>query len=113
MPEADNTLSKQGVVESLAENIRDMRSRGCTVEFVAQTLSSNGFEITTATLKNYLQRVGAMSMEQSPSKPKSTKRATKRTQQSEPRARVTATPSAIPTTPRAATFTPAADSNDI
>lgn len=117
MPEADDTLSKQGVVESLADNIRDMRSRGCTVDFVAQTLSSNGFEITPATLKNYLQRVGGPSLGQGPTTPKTTKRTKRTAQPATPRARATPTPPVVTAkasaTVRAATFTPAADTNEI
>jgi hypothetical protein len=53
---AQRRLDKQAVVRELAEEIIALQNRGYTLEEVAESLRGRGFEITTATLKNYLQR---------------------------------------------------------
>jgi hypothetical protein len=49
-------LDKQGMVRELAAEIVALQERGYTIEEVAESLRGRGFEITTPTLKNYLQR---------------------------------------------------------
>jgi hypothetical protein len=49
-------LDKQGMVRELAQELVALQQRGYTIEEVAESLRGHGFEITTVTLKNYLQR---------------------------------------------------------
>jgi hypothetical protein len=49
-------LDKQGLVKHLAEEIASLQQRGYTIEEVAESLRGHGLDITTPTLKNYLQR---------------------------------------------------------
>ena len=49
-------LDKQAMVRELAQEIIALQQRGYTIEEVAESLRGRGFEITTPTLKNYLQR---------------------------------------------------------
>ena len=49
-------LDKQAVVRHVADEIAALRKRGYGLEEVAGMLTAGGFEITTPTLKNYLQR---------------------------------------------------------
>jgi len=49
-------LDKQAVVKELAQEIVALQQRGYTIEEVAESLRGRGLEITTPTLKNYLQR---------------------------------------------------------
>ena len=50
-------LDKQGMVKELTDEIIALQQRGYTIEEVAESLRERGLEITTPTLKNYLQRV--------------------------------------------------------
>jgi hypothetical protein len=50
-------LDKQAMVKELADEIIALQQRGYTIEEVAESLRERGLEITTPTLKNYLQRV--------------------------------------------------------
>lgn len=50
-------LDKQGAVRHLASEIGALQARGYTVEQVAESLTTAGIEITTPTLKSYLQRI--------------------------------------------------------
>jgi hypothetical protein len=50
-------LSKQTVVRHLAAEIVSLQERGYTLEQVAESLCGVGLEITTPTLKSYLQRL--------------------------------------------------------
>jgi hypothetical protein len=54
---AQRRLDKQGMVRHIVEAITELQERGYTLEEVAQSLTSKGLEITTPTLKSYLQRV--------------------------------------------------------
>src|SRR6185437_11046541 len=49
-------LDKQALVKHLAEEIASLQQRGYTIEEVAESLRGHGLDITTPTLKNYLQR---------------------------------------------------------
>jgi hypothetical protein len=49
-------LDKQGMVRHLASEILALQQRGYTLEEVAESLRGDGLDITTPTLKNYLQR---------------------------------------------------------
>ncbi len=49
-------LDKQGVVRHLASEILALQERGYTLEEIAESLRGHGLDITTLTLKNYLQR---------------------------------------------------------
>lgn len=56
-------LDKQGVVRHLASEILALQQRGYTLEEVAESLRGHGLDITTPTLKNYLQRAKGASSE--------------------------------------------------
>jgi hypothetical protein len=49
-------LDKQGMVRELAQDLIALQQRGYTIEEVAESLRGRGLDITTPTLKNYLQR---------------------------------------------------------
>lgn len=66
-------LDKQGMVRLLAEEIIALQQRGYTLEEVAESLRGRGLEITTPTLKNYLQRAKSKTEKRSKSKPRATK----------------------------------------
>ena len=53
---AKRKLDKQGMVRILANELVALQQRGYTIEEVAESLRGRGLEITTPTLKNYLQR---------------------------------------------------------
>jgi hypothetical protein len=53
---AQRRLDKQGMVRELAGEIVALQERGYTIEEVAESLRGRGLDITTPTLKNYLQR---------------------------------------------------------
>jgi len=48
--------SKQETVNILKKEIVDLKKRGYTLELISESLTGIGFEISTPTLKNYLQR---------------------------------------------------------
>jgi len=50
-------LTKQAAVQQMAAEIRALQARGYTIEQVVESLHGVGFDITTPTLKSYLQRV--------------------------------------------------------
>ena len=50
-------LNKQAVVKHMAREIAALQARGYTIEQVVESLHGVGLEITTPTLKSYLQRV--------------------------------------------------------
>jgi hypothetical protein len=50
-------LNKQAVVKHMAREIAALQTRGYTIEQVVESLHGVGLEITTPTLKSYLQRV--------------------------------------------------------
>ena len=49
-------LNKQEVVKHLAQEIAALQERGYSLDQVAESLRGHGLEITTPTLKSYLQR---------------------------------------------------------
>ena len=53
---AQRRLDKQAIVKELARELIALQKRGYTIEEVAGSLRERGLEITTPTLKNYLQR---------------------------------------------------------
>lgn len=57
MPEATNKgiANKQEAVKLLKPGITAMKKKGYSLEEITKFLNENGFKITTATLKNYLQ----------------------------------------------------------
>ena len=60
LPPVDDSkrkLDKQGVVRRLADEILALQKRGYTIEQVAESLTTVGLDITTPTLKSYLQRI--------------------------------------------------------
>jgi hypothetical protein len=50
-------LTKQAAVQQMAAEIRALQARGYTIEQVVESLHGVGFDITTPTLKSYLQRI--------------------------------------------------------
>jgi hypothetical protein len=49
-------LDKQGMVRELAQELSALQRRGYTIEEIAESLRERGLDLTTPTLKNYLQR---------------------------------------------------------
>jgi hypothetical protein len=49
-------LDKQGMVRELAKDLLALQQRGYTIEEIAESLRGRGLDLTTPTLKNYLQR---------------------------------------------------------
>lgn len=58
LPPVENakTLNKQEAIGVLTEQIATLRSRGYTIEQIAQALCDSGVQISTPTLKSYLHR---------------------------------------------------------
>jgi DNA-binding transcriptional MerR regulator len=52
-------VSKQEAIRELKRDIEAMQKRGYTLEDIAKFLSDGGVQITTPTLKSYLQRTKA------------------------------------------------------
>jgi intein-encoded DNA endonuclease-like protein len=50
-------LTKQEVVKMLAKEIKSLQKKGYTLEQIATSLKGEGLDISTPTLKSYLQRV--------------------------------------------------------
>jgi transposase len=57
MDSSKRRLTKQAVVKRLAREIAALQGRGYSMEQVSESLRGVGLEITTPTLKSYLQRV--------------------------------------------------------
>ena len=51
--------SKQDAVKVLAKEITALQKRGYTLDQISETLRGEGLDITTPTLKSYLQRIKA------------------------------------------------------
>ena len=51
--------SKQDAIKMLAKEIAALQKRGYTLDQIAETLRGEGLDITTPTLKSYLQRIKA------------------------------------------------------
>jgi hypothetical protein len=56
MDPAQRKLDKQGAVKRLKEKIALIQQRGYTIEQIAESLTTAGLQLTTPTLKSYLQR---------------------------------------------------------
>ena len=59
-------LTKQEVVKMLAREIKSLQKRGYSLEQIASSLKGEGLDISTPTLKSYLQKA------KTPTKPKPT-----------------------------------------
>jgi hypothetical protein len=94
---ATEKLNKQGVVEHILAALEKMIERGFTIPQIAESMRGEGFDITTPTLKSYLQRIRA----------KSGGKKTKKTPKSNRPAPV---PSSAPTRPREPEVTAASGS---
>jgi hypothetical protein len=69
LPAVDSSkrrLTKQDVVKRLARELAAVQARGYTMEQIAECLRGIGFEISTPTLKSYLQRVKKRSGKDAP-----------------------------------------------
>ena len=55
---AKRRINKQGLIRLLAQEIAALQERGYTIEDVVESLHGWGLDITTPTLKSYLQRSG-------------------------------------------------------
>jgi len=96
-PEPEKRLcSKQEAVAMLSKEIQALQKRGYKLEQIAEALRGEGLEITTPTLKSYLQR--AQLQKQKSKSPPRKKEAEKTNGGSEP---------------SRATFMPKPDSDDI
>jgi hypothetical protein len=98
--------SKQDAVKILSKEIAALQKRGYTLDQIAETLRGEGLEITTPTLKSYLQRI--KSGKNKDSKP---------VQKTEPQNTVTPVSKKAeigqPSKESKASFTPKPDSDDI
>jgi hypothetical protein len=56
MDSSKRKLTKQALVRRLAREIAALQARGYTIEQVVESLHGVGLDITTPTLKSYLQR---------------------------------------------------------
>jgi len=56
MQEKTKEYNKQEAVRILAKEIAALKTRGYTIDQIAETLKGEGLDISTPTLKNYLQR---------------------------------------------------------
>lgn len=56
---AKRRLNKQGLIRLLAQEIAALQERGYTIEEIVESLHGWGLDITTPTLKSYLQRAKA------------------------------------------------------
>jgi hypothetical protein len=54
---AERRLDKQTAIRHIVEEITALQQRGYTLEQVAALLTDEGLEVTTPTLKSYLQRI--------------------------------------------------------
>lgn len=59
-------LTKQEVVKMLAKEIKSLQKRGYSLEQIVNSLKGEGLDISTPTLKSYLQKA------KTPTKPKAT-----------------------------------------
>lgn len=54
------TVSKQEAIRELKRDIESMQKRGYTIDDIAKFFTESGLQITTPTLKSYLQRTKAV-----------------------------------------------------
>jgi hypothetical protein len=88
MDSSRRRLNKQEVVKQMAGEIAALQARGYTIEQVVESLHGVGLDITTPTLKSYLQRVKKRSRKDAPKRQRRPSAAVATT----PRERQTLTP---------------------
>ena len=71
-------LTKQEVVKMLAKEIKSLQKRGYSLEQIASSLKGEGLDISTPTLKSYLQKA------KTPTKPKATGKEISKTSSTSP-----------------------------
>jgi hypothetical protein len=71
-------LTKQEVVKMLAREIKSLQKRGYSLEQIANSLKGEGLDISTPTLKSYLQKA------KTPTKPKTTEKEISKTSSTSP-----------------------------
>jgi len=101
--EKTKEYSKQDAVKILAREITALKARGYTIDQIAETLRGEGLDISTPTLKNYLQRA----------KPGNTRKQNGRARKDTPPPPPAPAVKEKPTSKAKATFTPTPDSDDI
>ena len=70
MDSSRRRLTKQEVVKEMAGEIAALQARGYTIEQVVESLHGVGLEITTPTLKSYLQRIRKRTRKDAPKRQK-------------------------------------------
>jgi hypothetical protein len=95
MDSSQRRLTKQAVVKRLAREIAALQARGYTIEQIVECLRGIGFEISTPTLKSYLQRAKNRRGKDAP------KRQSRRVSAAAPPTREREPPSAAATEPKA------------
>jgi ribosomal protein L12E/L44/L45/RPP1/RPP2 len=95
MDSSKRRLNKQAVVKRLSRELAALQARGYTMEQIAECLRGIGFEISTPTLKSYLQRVKKRSGKDAP------KRQSRDVSAAAPPTREREAPSAAATEPKA------------
>lgn len=129
MPEVENPdrkISNLEAIRMMASSIRDLQSRGYSIEKIAEILRESGLEIAPTTLKSYLTKVKGSpgkSNSRSSGKPRrpssSTSREVKEKASEKPAASVDTKPTASPKNSAGVTpvppgsFTPKEDSDEI
>jgi hypothetical protein len=116
--DGERELSKRQAIAMLARDIRDLQRKGYTYEMIAQALSSNGLDMSVATLKSYItkanrtmKRGGGQRSQSNARKPTIEVDKKNKSSPQEPNARRQDAPSALTT--RSSSFTPRNDSADI
>lgn len=71
-------LTKSDVVKMLAKEIKSLQKRGYSLEQIASSLKGEGLNISTPTLKSYMQKA------KTPTKPKQTEKETSQTSSTSP-----------------------------
>ncbi|MFP3852376.1 hypothetical protein [Pseudomonas sp. W5-01] len=129
MPEVENPdrkISNLEAIRMMASSIRDLQSRGYSIEKIAEILRESGLEIAPTTLKSYLTKVKGSpgkSNSRSSGKPRrpssSTSREVKKKASEKPAASVATKPTASSKNSAGVTpvppgsFTPKEDSDEI
>jgi hypothetical protein len=91
---AKRRVNKQGLIRLLAQEIAALQERGYTIEEIVESLHGWGLDITTPTLKSYLQRAkGRKARQKAPPGPAGAPARTVRRSQAQPDAAPARTPS--------------------
>jgi len=101
--EKTTKYSKQEAVRILAKEIAALKTRGYTIDQIAETLRGEGLDIATPTLRSYLQRV----------RPGTARKQNGRTRKDTPPAAARPSVKEQATSKAKGTFTPTPDSDDI